>query len=93
MKQESYDNTQFLQILEELKYDGQTLLVNDVADFLQCGYHFMLKYLAHDKWIVKLRHKANANILSLTWSPSLYTIRKNSTLRKSVPLSDILVSN
>lgn len=88
MKHESYDNSQFLQIMEELKYDGQTLLVNDVADFMKCGYHFMLKYLAPDKWIIKLRHRTNANILSLTWSPSLYTIRKNGALRKSVPLSD-----
>lgn len=88
MKHDSYDNSQFLQILEELKYDGQWLLVNDVADFMQCGYRIMLKYLASDKWIIKLQHRTNSNILSLTWRPSLYTIRKNGVLRKSVPLSD-----
>lgn len=86
-------DSQFLQVLEELTFDSQIEVLNEISDFLQCGYSIIVKHFSRTGWYLKLRHRTNGNILVVRWCTSCYTINKNGKLVKSVTFPDELISD
>lgn len=84
---------QFLQILGELPFFSQIEALNEIQDFIDNGYMIFVRYLTEDLWLVKMKHKANGNRISVRWKRGEYAIFKNSHVVKTVTVPDELISD
>lgn len=57
-------------------------------DFLRNGYVQIIDYNVGGRWIIKMKHKKNGNILVVTIMTDCYIISKNGKVQKSVMMHE-----
>lgn len=57
-------------------------------DFLRNGYVQIIDYNVGGRWIIKMKHKKNGNILVVTIMTDCYIISKNGKVQKSVMMRE-----
>lgn len=57
-------------------------------DFLRNGYIQFIDFNVDDKWIIKMRHKKNGNVMIITIMSDCYIISKNGIVQKSVMMPE-----
>lgn len=57
-------------------------------DFLRNGYVQIIDFNVDDRWIIKMRHKKNGNVLVVTIMTDCYIISKNGKVQKTVMMRE-----
>lgn len=57
-------------------------------DFLRNGYVPVIDFNVNGRWIIKLRHKKNGNMLVVTIMTDCYIISKNGKVQKTVMMHE-----